>query len=1147
MRKVRFSLSCGALLAGALLCPLLVSCARAAPVAVTRLDAPFLFAYGTWDKKVSIAGGVVALRGEAVNGQGGAGVNANLDLSEHETEPLSLRVRVGANNTLRTLKLLLVDTSGKSAIWEFPLPAPSNAFVTIMARDDATLGKPHTAEKGAPDLSKIMQWQLQGDWSQSVVDLDVNAISIGATTPATTLATPPVANAANTIISDLDAPFLFAYGTWDKKVSVQGGVAALRGEGVNGQGGAGFNANLNLAAMGQLVPQLRVKVGAGNTVKILKLMLRDAQEHAATYEFAVPDARDEFVVLTPREGADLKSPTTIDKGLPDFANITQCQVIGDWSGGALNLELDRIALEAATPAALAERQARDTRLAQEAEALKQERAALRQKYTRGASSPRLAHLAPVAPNVLQLTITSGRVIPALLTKYVAQANDEKREKKDDKGEVYEVVLVRNGGEIGYLVGPKREWLNTMEGFEGDPLLEFVADDAASYTLSSNDDASFKVKPQVIGRKSKPTNWSLGSSNFEMRHDIFLRLPRALSPGKSYSLNVGELNTREASISLKANAPVRSDAVHVNQIGYRPDDPAKRAFVSCWLGTGGALKLPPTLRFSLLEEKTGKVAYSGQSNAYWPADKIELMQSERNFNGTDVVRLDFSSFKTPGRYRVAVDGIGTSYPFEIGANVWRRAFLTQMKGLYNQRSGMELGPPYTTYQKPRDMNPQDGYRVTQTRYRAVESGGEAWAAIPAGDTGAPANGWGGYHDAGDWNPRRVSHMRVTMAQLEVFELFPQFYAPMKLNIPATPGVPDVLTEAVWEFETFHRLQHANGGVGYGLESKADPAQGETSWLNSFSSYALAPDYSASWYYAAVGARLGRLLQPYNAKLAKTYLASATRAFAFAETDFARDKAAGLTEKRGNTWENVDNRNLAALELYISTRDQKYHDVFLQDTVLKDAKPNLFVWTRAAQREHAFIYARLPQGLGDAAMKAKAVAGVREMAERALNYASNNAFNLTTSDKGKPQFLGFYSTPDATDLVHAHFLTRDPKYLEGAVQATQFQSGANPLNAVYMTGLGANPLKHVFKLDSRRTGQATPSGLVPYGNIDFAKWNGTHITWPITWFLSKNTTPNPYEWPTHEAYWDLGGWPMLEEFTVDRWDSNVSVWGYLAARK
>ena len=163
-----------------------------------------------------------------------------------------------------------------------------------------------------------------------------------------------------------------------------------------------------------------------------------------------------------------------------------------------------------------------------------------------------------------------------------------------------------------------------------------------------------------------------------------------------------------------------------------------------------------------------------------------------------------------------------------------------------------------------------------------------------------------------------------------------------------------------------------------------------------------------------------------------------------------------------------------------------------------------------------------------------------------YAGNNAFNVTTADKGKPQFIGFYSTPDAFDLTRAHWLTKDKRYLIGAVQSTQFQSGCNSNNIVYMTGLGANPLTNVFKLDARRTGQPVPEGLVPYGNIDFGKWNDNLMTWPITCLIGKHTKPDAYSWPTHEAYWDLGVWSMLEEFTVDAWTPNVLVWGYLAAR-
>ena len=73
-------------------------------------------------------------------------------------------------------------------------------------------------------------------------------------------------------------------------------------------------------------------------------------------------------------------------------------------------------------------------------------------------------------------------------------------------------------------------------------------------------------------------------------------------------------------------------------------------------------------------------------------------------------MDFSAFQIPGRYRVYVEGIGCSYPLEIGADVWTRAFPLSMQGLLHHRSGIELGPPFTEYRWPRTMHPADGVQV-----------------------------------------------------------------------------------------------------------------------------------------------------------------------------------------------------------------------------------------------------------------------------------------------------------------------------------------------------------------------------------------------------------------------------------------------------
>ena len=956
------------------------------------------------------------------------------------------------------------------------------------------------------------------------------------------------------VLDDFDQPFLFSYLSWQDKAVTRDGVAILRG--FDNRGGAGINVQWDLAADGDLLPAIRVKVGAENQAAALVVSLRDGKDGSARWEFPLGEVAvgaDEFVTILPSEGASLSDPNSVEKsGMPDLSDIRQLQLMGDWVGPKkVDVEVTALWLVKPTPALLAARADREKKRQAKAEAQNRERENLIARYrNRTEHSPTVEHLSAVAPDVIAIEIQAGRVVPGGLVRYVPQPEDTMKEKKKADGEIELVLLERDGKKLGWLVGPNREWLTLWESIVGDPLLEFLGDEAANFQVVSEDDPGFAsaATPVSIFRKIRANGWAQGPEQVALRHTYYLKLAKPLTVGKTYTVALGGLNTRDAKVTWMFDpGTVRSEAVHVHQIGYRPDDPVKRAFVSCWLGNGGRMELPGSLDFSLVDDAIGKVAFTGKAEVHFPATKDEEMARTANFNGTDVARCDFSAFQLPGRYRVVVAGVGCSYPFEIGRETWRKAFLTQMRGLFHQRSGVELGPPHTDFKKPRDMHPADGYPVTRTRYRAVEKGETAYAEYAAGDTGEPVpQAAGGYHDAGDWNPRRVTHMRSTMAMLEVLDLFPESVAALKLDIPPIKGIPDILTEALFEFSFFEGLQQEDGGVGSTVESKGDPLVGEVSWLNSFPSYVTAGDYAGSWYYAAVGARLSRLLAPYDAKRAAGIRESAIRAFEFAEKDHARDRAEGLTAKRPEEWRHLDFRNLAALELYRLTKEPAYHNAFLEDSVLTAEQPEVYAYGKHIQREHAFLYARLPGDLGDPALKTKAEAGVRGMAERALEYAEKNAFNLTTPDRLKPQFIGFYTCPDASDLVHAHVLTGDKRYLAGVVQSTQFQSGCNPNNWVYITGLGANPVKHAFKLDARRTGQPVPAGLVPYGNVDFTKWNHQGITWPITWVIGKSMVPNAYSWPTTEAYWDLGGWPMLEEFTVDAWADNILVWGYLAER-
>ena len=971
-------------------------------------------------------------------------------------------------------------------------------------------------------------------------------------------------------ISTFDAPFTFSYLSWQDKIQVTGGRAVLRG--LECKGGAGVNTQMNLSAFADLTPAFRVRTTASNTAKTLQLQLLDADGFSGSWQFDLPPPSADFVSITPKGAAAVSTPNALHRdqkpvvGKLDLARIVQFQVQGDWQKGVLDLELDAIVLHTPDASMRAEREryakqeAESAALKAKQEAEEKERLArereqkLRAYSRRTARSPEVTHVSLVAPDVLSLTIEAQRIALPKMSKYEPQPGDQKKEKKWEDGVVRQASLVRNGKRLGRLQGKDLDWLFTDERIEGDPLLEFTTEVAANYTICSTDDPAYAagVKPLAVYRKSVPSDIALPGGQHSTRHRIYLKLPSKIVDGKHYAIKVDAVNVKNGDLTFAADLQnVRSEAIHVNQIGYRPDDPVKRAFLSVWLGTGGAYTFPESLRFTLVDGATGQAAFSGKVERVMAADGTETLWTKppKNYSGTAVYRMDFSAVTAPGTYRVCVEGVGCSYPFEIGPSVWQKAFLVQMKGLYNQRSGVELGPPYTDFRKPRDFHPGDGAVVTRSTYDVLSKDGQhASAKIGKQDTGeAVTNAWGGYHDAGDWNPRRVTHMYTTLAQLELCELHPVYFNALKLNIPPVEGVPDMVAEALFEIDCFKRLQLPDGAIPYGIETDGDPLAGEVSWLSTQHAYVLAPNIRDAWLYAAAAARAAKVLTPFKSELAKTYEASAVRAFDWAEADYAKRKADGTLAKLAELWEATGARNLSAINLYDLTGNKAYHDVFLQDTGLTDPNAELCVWGYRIQCDAVFHYALLDPKKADPVLRKNAVAAVRKLADRSLKYAATNSFNLTQREQGRPMFAGFFSTSGGSELVRAHYLTGKPEYLLGAVQSCQFQAGCNPNNLVYTSGLGANPVKVPLELDARSSGQAVPIGLTVFGNSDYFNW--PHSFWDINLqFVNRPEFiwPNAYEWPLTEAYFDTWILVSANEYVIDTWAPNVLVWGYLAAR-
>lgn len=556
------------------------------------------------------------------------------------------------------------------------------------------------------------------------------------------------------VLAVADEPFTFVYGTWDGQVIARDGRLPIRA--VNGKGGGGSVILQDLSAHASRMPALRLRVAAANRAARLALLITDPSENAGRWEFDLPEPSEEFVTLLPAGGGTLSEPDSLSKGGDlDLTDCVTWQIGGDWQDAAVDVEIERVLLLAeeddpaiATARAVrAERAEADRQRA--VEALREARASV----THTADSPWMERSYTVAPDVLALSIRARDIVPGRLEPYAAQPGDELRPVG------HRADLVRDGQVVAKVVGPQLDTLVFDDRIRGDALLELLAGQLDTWAITSPDDPNYSTPTQPIhvSRKSKPVNWQHGGwgrDSFAMRHIVYLHLPRPLAEGATYLVDCSRINLREPEHTFRyAPQEAWSEAVHASQIGFRPDDPLKRGFLSVWLGTGGTHSYPDDLGFAVLDDATGEEVHRGTLTVARRADETEDMwvREPRNWNYTDVLRADFAEVTRPGVYRLSIDGVGCSTPFRIAEDVWEQAFITQMRGFYNQRSGIELGPPYSEYRKPRDLHPTDGVRVIQSSYRVLDGGNEG-AGLEQGSTGELVpEGWGGWHDAGDWNP------------------------------------------------------------------------------------------------------------------------------------------------------------------------------------------------------------------------------------------------------------------------------------------------------------------------------------------------------------------------------------------------------------
>ena len=229
--------------------------------------------------------------------------------------------------------------------------------------------------------------------------------------------------------------------------------------------------------------------------------------------------------------------------------------------------------------------------------------------------------------------------------------------------------------------------------------------------------------------------------YTYQHWIFLRLPSPMQQGMAYTVTAGSAtNASPTSGSVTFDIyNTRSEAVHVNLVGYMAATDHKAADLYAWLGNGGARD------YSSFEGNTVYVYNVGTGQAtpvgsvtFWKPSGPDVFFN--NLTRSAVWNVDFPGVTSPGTYRLAVEGVGSSQDFTIANNVYANPFRVSLRGFYYMRLGQDnptgISPPPRTPLYIPGSSPANTVVVSHDRH-AVRAGLEHHPDRPVG-TG-PTNG------------------------------------------------------------------------------------------------------------------------------------------------------------------------------------------------------------------------------------------------------------------------------------------------------------------------------------------------------------------------------------------------------------------------
>jgi endoglucanase len=419
-------------------------------------------------------------------------------------------------------------------------------------------------------------------------------------------------------------------------------------------------------------------------------------------------------------------------------------------------------------------------------------------------------------------------------------------------------------------------------------------------------------------------------------------------------------------------------------------------------------------------------------------------------GDSVQAADFSKLAESGTYYLEVPGVGRSWTFSIGPDVYSRTYYLAMRAFYGQRCGItvDLGPEFPGYVHP-----------------ACHLKGEFHSS--SGRQGQ-RNNIGGWHDAGDYG-RYLVNSGITMGTLLwAWELFGPRLKDIKLNIPESGnGVPDILNEARWNLEWMLLMQDEDGGVWHKQTSESfagfvmpedDPLPSKVigTGQEPFKSTCASADL------AAVAAIAARAYRPFDAKFAARNVEEAREAWTWSAKypNVPFKNPPGIATGEYGDLQCADERLWAAAELWRTTGEGTYNQYFVGH--YQDYLSSLDTLTPEGWKDVAAM------GLWTYALgarpgsNARAIADIRNhtlLAARGIvERTRKNPYRVSLVAKDYVWGSNGVAANYGMELLVANVLAPDPSFIEVALDNLHYLLGRNTFSISWVTQVGANPYHH-----------------------------------------------------------------------------------------